>query len=125
MAGMIVPIFALAMFAQSSDAIPPNQRGSALYHNCKADVRMMDSPTGGENADMEPAEMCLEYMAGFLDAIQIDGSVCVNGASRGTVVRVYVAYMDNHPKLFDVERDLGLFAALLEAYPCPVKKPVG
>jgi hypothetical protein len=39
----------------------------------------------------------------------------------GTLARVYVAYMEKHPKLLDAYKSEGLFDALVDAYPCPVK----
>ncbi len=120
MVAMLAPLLALAMFAQKANAVPQNELDSTLYHNCKADVRMMDSPTGGAHEDMDPAEACIDYVSGFWYGYSVRGGICnANDASRGTVIRIYVAFMETHPKLFDEDRGLGLWGALVDAYPCP------
>jgi hypothetical protein len=45
----------------------------------------------------------------------------VGAASDGTLSRIYVAYMQKNPKLLDEYKGTGLFLALRDAYPCPVK----
>ena len=36
----------------------------------------------------------------------------------GTFARVYVNYMDQHPKLMDKLRGIGMMDAMKAAYPC-------
>jgi hypothetical protein len=58
-------------------------------------------------------------MEGFIAAMNLtQAKICVTGATKSTVVRVYLAYMDKHPKLFDVPKQIGLGLALRESYPC-------
>jgi len=117
---MLIPLLALALSLPATESTPPNLLGSALYRNCKADIRMMDSPTGGEDADTNPASACLDYVSGFTDALTVAHQICpTENASRGTIIRLYVAHMDKYPKLFDEDRAMGLWAALIDAYPCP------
>jgi hypothetical protein len=118
----MLPLLAIALSLPAPQAAPSNLLGSALYRNCKADVRMMDSPTGGENADIDPANACIEYVSGFVDAFAVTHQICPpESASRGTIIRIYVAYMDKYPKLFDEDRAMGLWGALITAYPCATK----
>lgn len=118
---MLAPLLLLAAMAPQTIPGPPHRSGAALFHACQADIRMMDSSTGGDDADIYPANECIEYVGGFVDAIGISGHVCFGDASTGTVIRVYVAYMQKNPKLLDESRGLGLFGAVLDAYPCPAK----
>jgi hypothetical protein len=70
------------------------------------------------------ANSCIGYIQGFVQAFELNGAmvICTEGASWGTMARVYVAYMDAHPKLMDEHKANDLAAALVDAYPCPVKK---
>lgn len=43
--------------------------------------------------------------------------LCLSGASIGTMIRVYVAYMESRPKDMDVEKSAGLTNALLALTP--------
>jgi hypothetical protein len=53
------------------------------------------------------------------DGLDMAGKgVCLAGATTGTIARVYVAYMQKNPKMFDVEKSVGLTNALIENYPC-------
>jgi hypothetical protein len=52
--------------------------------------------------------------------------ICDDGASVGTLSRVYVAYMQANPKMMDEYESHGLFMAFAVAYPCksvPAEKP--
>jgi len=119
-------IFAFAAFLMltgpllAAQTTPPKELGSSLYRNCKADIRNMDSPVGGEHVDLDPAMDCLNYVAGFVDAFVISHQICPSSdASLGTTIRIYVTHMDKYPKLFDEDRAQGLWGALITAYPCP------
>ncbi len=89
-----------------------------LYQLCKANVRAMDS------SDPQPVEevqgkVCEAYISGFVDGIAMGNKViCVNGATLGTLSRVYVTYMEQNPKLMDMQKYAGLYAALAVSYPC-------
>ena len=115
MAGMIAPILALAL-QTSADM----NRGSALYAQCKIFVTMADTSQMNGTTPMLDAGTCLGYLSGFADAGTVAGSFCVKGTT-GTLARVYIAYMDKHPTLFDSDREVGVGLALKDAYPCPVK----
>jgi hypothetical protein len=110
---MLAPLLALAM--QISDA----SKGSALYSECKAYISYIDK-TGPSSNDFEGA-LCIGYISGFSDSANGD-HFCASEATMGTIVRVYIAYMDKNPKLFDAPKAVGLDSAMREAYPCPIKK---
>jgi hypothetical protein len=60
----------------------------------------------------------------FNDFYSVEPStICLGGASMGTTIRVYVAYMDKNPKLMDEWMITGVGRALRENYPCPDPKP--
>lgn len=109
----------VSLLGQDSKNLPDYEKGSWLFHACKADVRNMDSSNGGEVADLDLANECLDYFGGFSEALLLKKStLCTGNASIGTMVRVYVDYMEKHPKLLDEHRGIGLFISLTENYPC-------
>jgi hypothetical protein len=115
MAGMIVPILMLAMFAQNSPN--PKSLGSALYAHCQEAVRILDNPRAG--GDLQSATECTAYIDGFSES---GGTLfCTDSASVATMARIYVAYMQKYPKLLDQVKSLGLLDALMDAYPCHKK----
>ena len=102
--------------AQSTSSV---SLGSTLYRNCKAEIRSSESSTPNREDD-ELGMECLNYIAGFTDALAVAHQMCPSeNTSRGTVVRLYVAYMDRYPKLLDDDRGIGVWGTLADAYPCP------
>jgi Rap1a immunity proteins len=82
----------------------------------------MDSPTPNES-DMRDGGYCLGYFRGFGDLnAMVGSSVCLDRASTGTVIRVYVAYMEKNPKYLDDAMVIGVIYALKDGYPCPAQK---
>ncbi len=69
------------------------------------------------------ANSCVGYIQGFVQAIELFGprAICTERASWGTMARIFVAYMDAHPKLMDQHKALDLREALIETYPCPTQ----
>jgi hypothetical protein len=111
---MLAPLLALAM------QLPSDQgSGSGLYADCKAYLAIADNPKTSSANDLQ-AGVCIGYISGFSDSTN-GNNVCVSDATMGTIVRVYVAYMDKNPKLFDAPRAVGVGLALKDAYPCPAK----
>ncbi len=81
----------------------------------------MNSSTSVEAGDsIEESDFCLGYFTAFVDMNELQGhsSICLDNASEGTMIRVYVAYMDWNPKLMDVLMILGVVSALHDGYPC-------
>jgi hypothetical protein len=118
---MLPPLLALAML---SPEIKPTQRGSDLFHSCKADVRFDDQPSSVTSADLDEARRCQAYIDGFLDGNErvSPAVICADSATVGTIARVYVAFMEQHPILMDAPKGLGFYQALAEAYPCRAKR---
>jgi hypothetical protein len=104
---MLTPLLILASYLPANDS-----RGSALYGNCKASIRSSETSIPNRDDDINGMN-CLEYITGFTDAFTIS-----ENTSRGTLVRIYVAYMDKYPKLLDEDRGIGVWGALASAYPC-------
>jgi hypothetical protein len=93
-----------------------------LFHSCQHTIRMMDSEPNKANADdVNGADYCIGYFHGIEDIIEVYGStgVCIKDASLGTVIRVYMAYMEKHPKLLDDLEVAGVLEALHDSYSCP------
>ncbi len=107
-------------FAQTASNEEVHQ-GSYLYKSCHAAVRLMNSSTSVEAGDsIEESDFCLGYFTAFVDMNELQGhsSICLDNASEGTMIRVYVAYMDRNPKLMDELMILGVVSALHDGYPC-------
>lgn len=83
----------------------------------------MDSPTATER-DASDGAFCSGYFHGFGDYNDMNSgsSICLGGASVGTSIRVYVAYMEKNPKLLDDAMIIGIVHALKDTYPCPAPK---
>lgn len=113
---------AITMIPQAADSTDAD-KGSYLVRACQAYVRMVDSiPSKNLEIDAAYTGYCVGYMAGFVAGIS-DGptKVCFNTASSATMARVYVAYMQKTPKLFDSDQRQGMKEALMDAYPCSSK----
>jgi hypothetical protein len=116
---MLAPMLALAMMQNPPVPIP--RRGAALYAACLADIRIMDKTSSAES-DLSDANQCMDYMTGFSDAVELTTApICIENASLGTLVRIYVTYMQAHPKMMDTEERFGVYGALSQAYLCPKK----
>lgn len=100
-----------------------SDNGAWLYHSCLALVRMMDSPSGGSDPDKGLGNHCADYITGFMDASSFTHSICTGNATNGTIVRIYVAYMQDHPKLMDQMKAEGYWLAMKDAYSCPNSAP--
>lgn len=119
----MLPILLAAALMQSPD-LTPSQRGSDLYQSCKTGIALMDSPSGATATTDEllAGTKCQQYISGFLEGNMYGGStICADTATLGTLMRVYVAYMDANPKVMDEPKSVGVYLALAIAYPCPVK----
>jgi len=106
---------------QSSPNLSTEDKGSWLFHACQANIRTMDAADGGTDADVALTEKCIDYEEGVFDgALSVSPrSFCPGNATNGTMIRVYVNYMQEHPKLLDEAKSVGLIQAWIHAYPCP------
>jgi len=106
--------------ATAQQSTPPKDVGSVLFHSCQQTVRIMDT----DSQESSPAsDYCVGYFEGMGDVIQFYGStgLCFKDARVGTIIRVYVAYMEKNPKLLDDWKIGGVIAAMKDSYSCPVK----
>lgn len=118
MVAMLAPLLALVL--SSPVGADPNS-GTKLFQECQAHERISDQ-TSTSNMDYANAAHCVGYVEGFITGILVGpppAPLCPVHATPGTIVRVYVAYMQQHPALLDKPMYEGLFAALSDAYPCP------
>ena len=118
---MLATLLAVAM-TQATSASPKATLGRDLYHDCAVTVGEIDSPQrhGDNNV---PVLSCLEYVQGFRDALRMMNLGCFTPQSNTvTLVRLYVNYMKEHPKLMDEEPGEGLLLVVADSYPCS-KKP--
>jgi hypothetical protein len=83
----------------------------------------MDAPESSKpREDDENFDNCASYISGFVDGLGPTPGGCPSpDATVGTLIRVYVAYMEKNPKWLDDYRFVGLLRAIREAYPCPTK----
>ena len=96
--------------------------GLNLFHACQASIRVLDAANVSAS-DLHDAEFCRGYFRGFGDLnAMLGSSVCLDGASTGTSIRVYVAYMEKNPKFLDDAMIIGVIYALKDAYPCPIPR---
>ena len=93
-----------------------------MYRNCKVTVKIADNRSGTSD-EYTSSALCISYIDGFLDGFQMGlaDPICYSGASLVTMARVYLAYMDIHPKMFDLPKLVGVSNSLFEAYPCRKK----
>jgi hypothetical protein len=111
---MLVPLLLLSM------QLKPPVTGSDLYSACQAVVRFTDNQQPSSESEFAKATECLSYVEGFTDGLGYAVKpICIGDATMGTMVRVYVLYMQNHPKLMDAPKQIGVYAALQASYPCP------
>jgi hypothetical protein len=122
----ILPLFLLMLVGKSTSSQAPvgiedDSKGTWLYHYCQVSVRAEDAGKNAEPTDIEDANQCIDYIAGFMDASYNTTLFCTGNATTGTLIRIYVNYMQKHPKYRDEQRGIGLLAALHANYPCPSK----
>lgn len=83
---------------------------------------MKDASSGESHDDGEQALECVVYLSGFAESLITTNQLCTQKTpSIESIVRMYVAYMDKHPKMFAEERAEGVLNAFRDAYPCSGK----
>jgi hypothetical protein len=113
---MLAPLLALAM------QVPVDlSKASELYHDCKTYIALIDKTRVGDDGEFLDAGNCIGYLTGYMDAAGSRLGFCCAGTTAATAVRVYIAYMDKNPKLFDSPRGVTVAFALADAYPCKTK----
>jgi len=121
---MLIPLLAIGLSLATQNVTEANvNKGSSLFASCQAHIRVMDRTYKNLGDDYAEGNYCIGYIEGFTTGdIFGGGSICFTEASPGTLIRVYVAYMERHPKLLDEDKYVGLSDALVEAYPCKTRK---
>ena len=119
---MLAPILMLALAVPSQVAPKDNPlEGAYLFHVCQSAIREMDHPNG-ESANTYEAAICMFYIQGFLDGQDAAGKgACWMSAPYEKIIKAYVAYMEKHPNLMQMDRRVGVLLALGSAFPCPAK----
>jgi hypothetical protein len=120
---MLVPLSLLAIvgFLQTNADLPATSMGSVLYEECKNAIRLRENPNSDTSLEAIGSAECVNYLSGFVDGLS-DKSICLDHYNEGTLARVYVVFMDTHPKYLDEHKAQGLLFALRDAYPCPSKR---
>ena len=113
---MLVPVL---FFAMQISPVTDLHKASALYSDCKAWVALTDKTRETNNDDALHAVNCVGYMNGFIEGGLT--KICAKDVPTMTMARVFIAYMDKNPKLFDERRSVVLYLALTDAYSCPTK----
>ncbi len=66
------------------------------------------------------AGVCFGFIGGTVQGLNTMKVSCPpRSATLNTMVRVYLAYMNKHPKSLDFDRSAGVYGAMKDAYPCP------
>ncbi len=90
-----------------------------LYHACQDAIRFVDAPNSDKPGR---TDYCFGYFEGYTNVLSAHtSSLCIGRARIGTLIRVYLAYMDKNPKLLDDPKLIGVTYALKESYSCPTK----
>jgi hypothetical protein len=115
---MLISLFALALLQGAEVSAP----ASSLYADCKAQVWIEEKGATSDMMTLLSARQCTSYIQGVVDGLRSrPQTVCLGGAKSQEIARVYVTYLDAHPKMRDGERFSILIAALESSYPCSSK----
>ncbi len=118
---MLAPLLALALMQQQASS-SGHFLGSALYRDCTQAVAGLDGTPTADRDEMVETLRCFDYVKGFWDGVSVANTTCIpSETSLGTLVRLYVRYMHEHPKMMDEQRYLGLLLTIADQYPCPKK----
>ena len=113
-----MPIAPLAIYAQVH---PQFATGADLYRGCKDWVALVDQTREVDGGDLYDAGACHGYIDGVSGGLISMRASCPGNATLGTMIRVYLVYVDRHPKVLDFAPSAGVVGAMKETYPCPTK----
>ena len=100
----------------SAAQVKGGDNGYDLYRACQDAVHFTDASSEQPGR----ADYCFGYFEGYTDVATVNvSSLCIGKATVGTLIRVYLAYMDKNPKMLDSFKMIGVTYALKEAYSCP------
>lgn len=129
---VLILIVALSTTAheQSTTPLSSGEKGTSLYHACKTYASLRDTNgSSGGYLEFGEAGACQGYVDGFMNSYlwwhsQIGNDFCFDrDTTYEGIIRVYVLYMDKHPKLLDAPKYVGFMRAMQENYPCPTAEP--
>ena len=110
---MLLP--ALMLAAQFG---PPGYgKGSQLYAQCKKYVSVTEQGSVNSQVAFDGGS-CAGYISAMSDTLMTNHAFCPTNTTNGTLVRVYIAYIDKNPKMLDESRGNGVVAAFEDAFPC-------
>ena len=119
-ASMLAPLLALALMQQAAPL--PFTTGTELYQQCKNWVALNDSTRSLTIEQSYQAGQCAGYIDGLTAGLLTQRVTCPpSSVTIGTVIRVYIVYVDAHPKVLDFAASSGVYGAMKDAYPCPAK----
>ncbi len=113
----------LALPGTSADVGQDTAKGASLLRGCQAELRLMEGAalSSPDQGDLLSGSYCIGYVNGFVANFELGGGrICPDGQPMGELVRAYVNYMKDHPKLLEDDKRVGLRLALQGAFPCPV-----
>ena len=93
-------------------------KGSDLTRDCKAWLALTDESRELKEDEVYGAGACQGYIDGLTAGLISMRSSCPEGATLGTLIRVYLVFIDKHPQLLDASANAGFFGAMKESYPC-------
>jgi hypothetical protein len=115
----LLGIVALALLTASAHGQRRDGNDSeAFLRECASAIRYMDGDT---SANMQAANACLMYIAGFRDATTLAESkqVCTPvEATNAQLIRVVAKHLQDNPSTLHLDKAIGVHRALLQAYPC-------
>jgi len=114
-----VPVLAMTLMAGSLNAKQAKSEDTAysLFHACQNAISFVDTPNASQPGR---ADYCFGYFEGYSNVVSLNGSqLCLGNARIGTLIRVYIAYMEKNPKELDDPNVFGVTHALRESYSCP------
>ena len=110
---MLAPFLALAMM----QAFSPN--GTDLQKQCRLYVTAMDETRPLDIDESYQAGVCFGFIGGIAQGLNTLKVSCPpSTATLNTMVRIYLVYVEKHPKVLDFDRSSGAYGAFKEAYPC-------
>ena len=68
---------------------------------------------------MYQAGVCYGFIGGVVQGLNTMQVSCPSSAATlNTIVRVYLTYIESHPKALGLDRSAGVYGAMKEVYPC-------
>ncbi len=112
----------LLLVLSPGSAVADRPTGVQLLQECRQAQQLLN---GSETVDVYDATSCIQYLAGFRDAMDIwevsasPRAVCVpSEVTVEQLIRVTVKYVEDHPEDLHLDHALLVFTALAQAFQC-------